>query len=279
MFSIEPRGDLRYATGVSDAMNRRRSDASAASDADFDGVVNFRDLGGLATTDGGSVAYGRLFRSAALHDASDHDVATLRARGITLNIDLRDPGEIDYTGRGALEFATIGFANRSLSFDRLMERPPDPDAPLAPLASRYRDYLDQGPRSMVAAVESIADTSNHAVLVNCFFGKDRTGVLIALVLEAIGVERDAIVADYARSAAPVQVMVARLAHDPVYAETIARTDPSRLAAEPDTMVDFLETLDRRDGGALGWLTRAGLSARTLAQLRTALLEGPVSPQD
>ena len=270
MSSIGP-GAGRYATSVPDA---NQSDRRGASDErfDFDGVCNARDLGGLTTSNGRRVASGRLLRAAALHDASERDVATLHAWGVTLNIDLRDPAEIAFTGRGRLEFDAIDFVNRSLSFDRLMQRPADPNAPLAPLATRYLDYLEQGPSAIVAAVEEIAVASNHAVLVNCFFGKDRTGVLIALVLEALGVERDAVVADYARSAAPVAAMVKRLASDPVYAETIARTDPSRFAADPRTMVDFLETLDRRDGGALGWLRNAGLADETVDRLRAALLE-------
>ncbi len=270
MSSIGP-GAGRYATSVPDA---NQSDRRGASDErfDFDGVCNARDLGGLTTSDGRRVAPGRLLRAAALHDASERDVATLHAWGVTLNIDLRDPAEIAFTGRGRLEFDAIDFVNRSLSFDRLMQRPADPNAPLAPLATRYLDYLEQGPSAIVAAVEEIAVASNHAVLVNCFFGKDRTGVLIALVLEALGVERDVVVADYARSAAPVAAMVARLASDPVYAETIARTDPSRFAADPRTMVDFLQTLDRRDGGALGWLRNAGLADETVDRLRAALLE-------
>ena len=241
-------------------------------DRGFDGIANVRDVGGLPTIDGRRVARGRLLRAAALHDASVRDVAALHERGVSLNIDLRDPSEIAYTGRGLFESDSIAFVNHSLSFDRLLERPPDPDAALAPLATRYRDYLDQGPSAIVAAIEAIADVSNHAVLVNCFFGKDRTGVLIALVLEALGVKREAIVADYARSADPVADMVTRLAADEVYAETIARTDPSRLAAEPDTMVEFLATLDERDGGAVQWLSSAGLSAEALAQLRAALLK-------
>ena len=241
-------------------------------DRGFDGIANVRDVGGLPTTDGRRVARGRLLRAGALHVASERDVETLHERGVSLNIDLRDPSEIAYTGRGLLATDSIAFVNHSLSFDRLLERPPDPDAALAPLATRYRDYLAQGPSAIVETVEAIADVTNHAVLVNCFFGKDRTGVLIALVLEALGVERDAIVADYARSAGPVRDMVVRLAADEVYAETIARTDPSRLAAEPDTMVEFLATLDERDGGAVRWLTCAGLSADTLAQLHAAFLE-------
>ena len=241
-------------------------------DRGFDGIANVRDVGGLRTIDGRRVVHGRLLRAAALHDASERDVAALHERGVSLNIDLRDPSEIAYTGRGLFASDSIAFVNHSLSFDRLLERPPDPDAALAPLSTRYRDYLDQGPSAIVAAIEAIADVSNHAVLVNCFFGKDRTGVLIALVLEALGVKREAIVADYARSADPVADMVIRLAADEVYAETIARTDPSRLAAEPDTMVEFLATLDERDGGAVPWLSSAGLSAEALAQLRDALLE-------
>ncbi len=235
------------------------------------GVANFRDVGGLPTNDGGVVAGRRLYRSAALHHVSPVDLVTLHDLGVTLNIDLRDPAEIAYTGRGALETDPIGFSNLSLSYDRLMERPANPEAGLVPLAQRYRDYLDQGPHSIVAALEAMADEKNHAVLVNCFFGKDRTGVLIAMALEALGVERDAIVEDYARSAGPVESIVQGLLDDPVYADTIAHTDPSRLAADPDTMVDFLSTLDERDGGAAAWLTRAGLSSGTLNELRRALL--------
>ena len=252
--------------------NRPDRDGDAERDIAFDAIANARDLGGLSTVDGRRVARGRLLRAAAMHDATERDVATLRERGVVVNVDLRDPSEIDYTGRGRLAHEPIGFLNHSLSFDRLMQRPVDPTAPLAPLATRYRDYLAQGPTAIVATVEAIAEPSNHAVVVNCFFGKDRTGVLIALVLEAIGVERDAIVEDYARSAPAVQLMVARLARDPVYAETIERTDPSRLAAEPDTMVSFLETLEDRDGGAVAWLGRAGLAPGSLKQLRSALLE-------
>ena len=271
MSSIGPGQSDRYATTVPGA-NHSDRDRLERRDVALDGIVNLRDLGGLPTIDNRHVSYGRLFRSAALHYGSERDVATLHERGVSLNIDLRDPSEIAYTGRGLLESDSIGFVNHSLSFDRLLDRPPDPNAALVPLATRYRDYLDQGPSSIVAAIEAIADVSNHAVLVNCFFGKDRTGVLIALVLEALGVQRDAIVADYARSAGPVAAMVTRLATDEVYAETIARTDPSRLAAEPDTMVEFLTTLDERDGGAVRWLTRAGLSTDTLERLRAALLE-------
>ena len=270
MSSIGP-GAGRYATSVPDANQPDRGRAADQPVA-LNGIFNVRDVGGLATSNGRRVARGRLLRAAALHDASERDVATLHAWGVTLNIDLRDPAEIAFTGRGRLESAEIDFVNHSLSFDRLMQRAADPNAPLAPLATRYLDYLEQGPSAIVAAVEEIAVASNHAVLVNCFFGKDRTGVLIALVLEALGVERDAVVADYARSAAPVAAMVARLASDPVYAETIARTDPSRFAADPRTMVDFLETLDRRDGGALGWLRNAGLADETADRLRAALLE-------
>ena len=270
MSSIGPRPS-RYAASVPGANTHERGGAPGR-DIDFDAVANVRDLGGLPTLDGRRVAPGRLLRGAALHYASAADVTTLHERGVVLNIDLRDPSEIAYTGRGLLAADSIGFVNCSLSYDRLMERPADQAAPLVPLATRYRDYLAQGPGAIVAAIEAIAEPSNHAVLVNCFFGKDRTGTLIALVLEALGVEREAIVEDYARSAIAVQTLLERLAQDPIYAETIARTDPSRLAADRQTMVDFLATLDERDDGAIAWLARAGLSTRALARLRDALLE-------
>ncbi|HEV7959355.1 MAG TPA: tyrosine-protein phosphatase, partial [Acidimicrobiales bacterium] len=107
---------------------------------------------------------------------------------------------------------------------------------------------------------------------NCFLGKDRTGVLAALVLSCLGVERDAIVRDYAVTDERVQMIVDKLRRDPLVHEAVDRTDPVLLAAHEATMSDFLSEVDHRFGGARSWLEAAGVTAEQIARLEELVLE-------
>jgi len=124
----------------------------------------------------------------------------------------------------------------------------------------------------VRALRELGRPEAYPAVVSCFFGKDRTGVLVALVLACIGVESDAIIHDYALSANHMDDIVKRLRTNPVYDETLDRTPAWRLAAPSNTMATFLTRLDEDYGGARSWALRAGLTSTQLENLRTALLE-------
>ncbi|HTS99326.1 MAG TPA: tyrosine-protein phosphatase [Streptosporangiaceae bacterium] len=255
---------------------------------ELDGAVNVRDLGALATDDGRATAPGRLLRGDNLQDLSPSDVRTLVSGiGLTTVVDLRSPWEVASEGPGPLtRVGSVRHAYHSV----LPEGGAATDAAAA-LASRrdetrldgarsrypddircgyYLGYLEDRPDQVAAALRSIAGAAG-AALVNCAAGKDRTGVVVALALTAVGVRRDAVVADYAASAERMEAILARLRASKTYASDIDSTPAAEQAPRPETMDAFLGQLDKRYGGALGWLDSHGFGADDVRTLRAKLL--------
>jgi protein tyrosine/serine phosphatase len=107
---------------------------------------------------------------------------------------------------------------------------------------------------------------------HCAAGKDRTGVLAALVLGCVGVVREAIVADYFETAARLDLILERLRRHPRYGPEIKAVPPSRFGVDPAMIDRFLDGLDERYGGAAGWARSVGISEESLARLEAGLLE-------
>jgi protein-tyrosine phosphatase len=105
---------------------------------------------------------------------------------------------------------------------------------------------------------------------HCTAGKDRTGVLAALLLAVMGVGDDDIVADYALTNLALPAIYERLARDPAYGEWMVQVPASRRVAQPATMHRFLRLLEREHGGARAWLEQAGVAPASLDALRTRL---------
>jgi protein tyrosine phosphatase (PTP) superfamily phosphohydrolase (DUF442 family) len=139
----------------------------------------------------------------------------------------------------------------------------------SPVVRAYMSYLRLRPDSVVAAVRTIA-RARGAVLVHCAAGKDRTGVLVALALDAAGVERDIIVADYLATAERVDAIIARLVSSPLYRDQLKSRDAQQHAPLAGTMERVLELVDQRHGGAVAWLTAHGLGESDLRRLRRRL---------
>ena len=139
----------------------------------------------------------------------------------------------------------------------------------APVVRAYMSYLQLRPDSVVGAVRAIA-CANGAVLVHCAAGKDRTGVIVALALDAAGVEREAIVADYLATAQRIDAIVARLVSSPLYRDQLEGHDPQQHAPVLGTMERVFELVDERYGGSVAWLSAHGLEDRELQQLRRRL---------
>ncbi len=147
---------------------------------------------------------------------------------------------------------------------------PEDESPQEPSVVRaYMSYLRLRADSVVGAVRTIA-TADGAVLVHCAAGKDRTGVVVALALDAAGVDREVIVADYLASAERIDAIVARLLSSPLYRDQLNSRDPQEHAPLRGTMERVLELVDERHGGSLAWLTANGLAERDLRRLRRRL---------
>lgn len=233
----------------------------------IEGAYNFRDLGGLITRSGRSIRTGKLFRSDTLQALTPPDVdhlhGTLGLRGI---VDLRLAQEVIDGGRGLLaELPDIRYVNSPLAVAAT-----EGVEPSQVMHHLYLSSLAPG-SSLVGAVQHICDLSDQPVLFHCAAGKDRTGMLAALVLRLLDVDDDVIVADYMRSSAAMPRMVERFATWPTYRRHMALAPPNAYQVEEAPLRTFLHHLDHELGGASAWVEANGVSRASLKRLASNLL--------
>ncbi|MDX6286668.1 MAG: protein-tyrosine phosphatase [Frankiales bacterium] len=241
-----------------------------------DGALNVRDLGGLRTADGRQVRSRRVLRADSLSRLEEAGVATLVDDiGVRLIIDLRVQDELGIDGRGALEAHPVRYENlplRAYKEQKELRTTVAPDLADIDLAVIYAGYLEHSPDSLVRAVTLISEESNLPAVVHCTVGKDRTGIVVAMLLDVLGVEHEVIVADYAETAHNMEALLERLKRSELFRRIkLDQLPPHVLSAEPDTMRRFLAQLSAEHGGAERWFTDHGVSAKTLEDLRSALL--------
>ncbi|HUE26387.1 MAG TPA: tyrosine-protein phosphatase [Solirubrobacteraceae bacterium] len=239
----------------------------------LDGAVNAR-----------IVVPGVLMRADNLQSLSPRDVRLLlEDHALEVVLDLRTDVEVELEGPGPLtaepsvriEHRSLypdSGGNTDLELDTVTPWPaPDDDEfpEESPTVRAYMSYLRRRPDSVVGSVRTIA-RADGVVLVHCAAGKDRTGVVVALALDAVGVDRDAIVADYLATRARIEAIIARLASSSTYREEIEGAYAQTRAPVSGTMERVLELIDERFGGSPAWLTGQGLEERDLERLRCRL---------
>jgi protein-tyrosine phosphatase len=258
---------------------------------ELDGAVNVRDLGGLTTADGGAIRPGALLRSDNLQGLSPADVDRLVTDiGVRHVIDLRSDTELDLEGPGPLTreprvtihhlslFAEGGGLTDveadipAVDTDKILpwqDRPGEDGPEHERSVGHYLGYLADRPDSVVSALRVMTEGSS---IVHCAAGKDRTGVVIAVALDVVGVPRDRIVADYAATGDRLEAILARLRSSPTYAQDLDSRPADTHMPHAYTMDKFLSILDERHGGPLGWLHRHGWTDTDTTNIRTALLD-------
>ena len=163
---------------------------------EFTGLHNFRDVGGYRAADGRTVRWGRLYRSDSLSKLQGTDWERFRALDVRTVIDLRYPFEI--AARGRVPDGVHAYHNLSIEHRPYDQPSLGPDVETASyLAERYAEVVLDGTAEIRRVLELIAHGDNAPVVVHCASGKDRTGIVAALVLTALGVSDEDIVADFA----------------------------------------------------------------------------------
>ncbi len=217
------------------------------------GCPNFRDLGGHSTRDGRRVRTDRVFRSDSLHALTGDDVSELRRIGVTTVYDLRMPAEVEEFGVGPLY---DGEAASRYVHAPLFETTPqrwlastDPYT-AERVGGEYFDMLELGVASIRRITADLGSEQNLPAVLHCMAGRDRTGTVAAVLLSALGVDDDAIAADYA-------VTGERLPAEGLVAGAVE---------------ELLGRIDREYGSAVGYLRAVGVSGPELDGLRQALLD-------
>ncbi len=239
----------------------------------LEGVDNIRDLGGLHTADGRRTKRGLLLRSSAVHEVTDADAKQLaQQHGVRLVIDLRSPNEIDKTGRGLLSRHIAAYVNLPILATGELAASTLVDARHGSMLGHYLAYLENSHAQFAIAVRLLASPAHLPALFHCAAGKDRTGTLAALVLDALGVKHDEIIADYALTRERMPSLIERLRRDAFHRHTLETVPAYALDADPATMAELLAHLQQHHGGAAAWLQAHGLEADVIDKLRSTLLE-------
>jgi protein-tyrosine phosphatase len=244
----------------------------------FEGVLNFRDVGGLRTDDARRVRQGVLFRSDTLQFLTERAVQALAQEvGLRTVIDLRLPYEVDVEGRGLLR----AVPHRYLHLPFLVAGAEQPDTAVPrldgddPIVEHYLGYLTSSPTAVVGVVSGLAAPNALPAVVHCSAGKDRTGVAIAVVLTAVGVRREEVVDDYAAASERIAEVMMRLRTMPTYGERLDALPAEGWTSAPEFMDRFLEAVDERFGGVRAYLAARGVEDSTLTALRDGLTEPDV----
>ena len=237
---------------------------------ELDGCHNFRDLGGYPAAEGRRVRWRTVFRSDALHHLTPRGVAQLRDElRVGEVVDLRSTGELHADGRGLLAAAATRFHHLPL-FDGDMLVDPVRAREFT-LADRYFMMAEYAREPIARVITTIARARAPAVY-HCAAGKDRTGVISAVLLALLGVKDAIIVADYAATQDNLDPIIDRLMESQGYREMFEVLPPDTLHAEPETMISLLERVRERYGSMLGYASAIGVGEEDLARLRERLLE-------
>jgi protein-tyrosine phosphatase len=224
-------------------------------------------VGGYPVQGGGTTAWRTLLRSDALHLVDQSGFVDLDQLSLKSVLDLRVPEEVQIAPSPLGEFASRGVRHTHLSLvgDDFSELPPE-------LGGVYSYIVGQRSSAVGAAIKSLAQPGALPGLVHCTAGKDRTGIVIAFTLSAIGVPDDFIAADYALSS-----MYLEADQTPVIGQVAASSGlgeqltEALMASPPELIVRALDQARHAAGSVEGYLARNGVTDADLSALRSALI--------
>lgn len=255
---------------------------TAERELPLEGGRNFRDLGGYATRDGKTVRWGRAFRSGVMTGLTENDYAYLSSIRIRTVCDFRSADErksepTDWKA-GEVSYVAWDREQNMGGFREIMASGmPSAAAVKAMFAKSYADMPEEFATQYQEMFQRLAG-GEIPLAFNCSAGKDRTGVAAALLLSALGVPRETVVADYALSDKIVNYEAAMMNGKVNAAFEQMQRIPAEvraplMASDPDYIKATLDALDRKHGGVENYLRqRLGITDAQLAKIRGALLE-------
>lgn len=243
----------------------------------FENIPNFRDIGGYRTRDGRTMAWRRVFRSGDPREMTTNDAKRIKEKlGISAVLDLRNHTEFEQTWEVEL-LQEIGVRYYNVPY-----RPGD--------ASYYQKEMEMyttcsnmgevylywtrdkafGKR-VVESLEIIATANNHPLVFHCGVGKDRTGILAAMVLAVVGVSNKDIISDYTLTNPYMEEIRNRVSNDPGAPAEIKNLPDFVWRAVPESMMLLLDVLHRENGTIEKYLTTNGARPSLFHRIRKALL--------
>jgi protein-tyrosine phosphatase len=239
---------------------------------DLPGVQNVRDLGGYRARDGMVTQWRRVLRGDGLHRLTRDGIEALNAEGLTSVIDLRSAAELEEEPNPYTEARAVNFFHKPVYDDLapalMATREAGEDDPLVHF---YLSALIERGEAIRDILATIAAAPEGAILFHCTAGKDRTGLVAALLLDVAGVDRDTILSDYSLTGDFITDLVEELLERTRQSGGDADMHARFLACAPMTMAATLERIDRRHGSVSNYLADIGVRAGDVSALRDRLL--------
>jgi protein-tyrosine phosphatase len=242
----------------------------------WDGCLNVRDLGGHPTDGGGETKFGAIVRSDSVSQLTEAGWAALVEHGIRTVVDLRGDHEreddpprelpVDVVHVPFMEANDEEWNELAPRIEAAAEAAPDVETSTRDV---YLIFLEHFKANVAASMRAVARAAEGGVVVHCVGGKDRTGLLTALILDVVGVPEQEIAADYALSEERL-----RSRHEGWFAAAESDEELERLqriARTPaGSMLGVFDELKRRYGSVEGYLRSAGVEDEDLERVRSRL---------
>jgi protein-tyrosine phosphatase len=240
----------------------------------WEGCLNVRDLGGLPTEDGRRTQLGGVVRADNVRKLTDEGWRALADHGVQRIVDLRWPEELaeDQPRDVDIDVVHVSVLGPAIDAEYVAEL----DAHLHSVddvadhyAWSYVDFLERYRDRFGNAFAAVADAEG-TVVVHCMGGKDRTGIVSALLLRLAGVAHEAIGEDYAITSVNLEPSTSRWI--PAIADDVERAKWEKLRDTPaDAMVRVVREIESRYGDVASYLRAAGLTEEQVGRLRERLV--------
>ena len=253
---------------------------NASQNIEFKSLLNFRDIGGIQAAGKSRIKEGVVFRSANPDRLERIDRDKLEALNIRTIIDLRAPGEIS---KGSVSLDHSDKLSLPLDFQQATRerlRPViynrDSERVIADISNEiYLEILDASGPVIRQVMEVLADPERSPVLIHCQAGKDRTGIIIALILLSMGVEREFIISDFMRSndsLLPYFRKIFLIRKIVSFGFFPYRNMLFAVEVKQRNIESVLDRIESHYGGIKGYLSFAGFDTSRLSEVRDALLK-------
>ncbi len=234
----------------------------------LEGAYNVRDMGGYMTGDGRVLRHHILYRADSLHALTANDQQTVFNLGIRTIIDLRHPKEAVLYPNVFARSEQITYLNIPFyaGWRSLFPQGSMPES----LTHLYTAVLDNCHQSIQQVLTAVANPNLYPLLVHCQIGKDRTGLLIALLMGLLGVAFKSIAADYAASYDYLQPIMHQYRQEAVWNGRNPAQFEQLLQARPESIVDTLCHLQYTYGSFANYFHKLGLTDHQLDAIRCIL---------
>jgi protein-tyrosine phosphatase len=244
-------------------------------------VMNFRDIGGIPTNGSGLIRQGIIFRSANTDNISREDISRLHQLNIKTIVDLRAPQEIKKHRRKIDHTETLSLP---LDFQKTTRERLKPylykkgsEKILSDISNQlYQDILDASAPAFRKVIELLLSGQGSPILIHCFAGKDRTGIMIALILLALGTDRQYIVGDFLKSNEALlpyfrkRLMLRKIITFGYFPSDVMLYVITVRQRNIDSIID---RVNNHYGGIEGYLASTGFNISKLKDLREKLCTG------